>query len=206
MNFKQPVLIALIAGCSLAAQTPAGEKVAFDVASVKPNRSTEMRGAGFRFLPGGRLRITNLPLYAIIAIAYNLPFLQSARLSGGPSWTRSEKYDIEATAAPDAIAPGTSVKARTDKTRLMLQALLADRFKLAIHQDMKELPAYVVAVSKNGPKLHAAKMQESDCPEVVAEGELPCHVINGGMGRGSMRKQSQSPTSPYLSRTGPIGP
>jgi uncharacterized protein (TIGR03435 family) len=164
------------------AQAPAPSP-AFEAASVKPNKSTDMHGAGFRFLPGGRFRATNLPLYAIIALAYDMPF-QSVRLSGGPAWTRSERYDIEATAASDANPPGTSAKARNDKTRLMLQALLADRFKLSVRHETKELPAYVVVVGKNGPRLHPAKMEENDCPDAVADGKLPCHVINGGMGRG----------------------
>jgi len=166
------------------AQSYATTPLAFEAASVKQNKSTEMRGMGWRFLPGGKFRATNLPLYAIIAIAYDVA-PQSARLSGGPAWARSEKYDIEATPGTSAIPPGLSAKAREDRARVMLQALLADRFKLNVRRETKQLPAYVVVPAKNGPKLKTANIQENDCPEAPpADGGLPCHVINGGMGRG----------------------
>jgi uncharacterized protein (TIGR03435 family) len=153
----------------------------FEAASVKPNKS-EAR-PGIQFLPGGRFTSTNMPLQILIASAYNLPF-QSIRLSGGPDWIRSERYDIEATAGPGAVPTGLSSKAREDKTRLMLQALLADRFKLAVRREAKELPVYVVVVGKNGPKLQRSKIEEKDCPEGPATFGVSCHNIQGGMGRG----------------------
>jgi uncharacterized protein (TIGR03435 family) len=162
--------------------------LAFEAASVKPNKSTEMRGMGLRFLPGGRFTATNLPLYAIIAIAYDIAPL-SLRLSGGPEWIRSEKYDIEATAGSDNNPSVMSAKARQDMTRLRLQDLLADRFKLTVRRETRQLPAYVVVVAKKGPKLQKAKVEENDCREgPLPDGDLLCHVINGGMGRGMHAK------------------
>jgi uncharacterized protein (TIGR03435 family) len=78
--------------------------------------------------------------------------------------------------------------------RLMVQALLADRFKLAIHRESKEMPVYELVVQKGGPKLQPADIQEKDCPEVStiqpsapsATTPMPvlCHTFNGGQGRG----------------------
>jgi uncharacterized protein (TIGR03435 family) len=119
----------------------------------------------------------------IIAAAYDVPF-QSMRLSGGPRWSYSEKYDIEATPPAGAIPAGTSIKERDDKARLMLQNLLADRFKLAMRRETRELPAYVVVVAKNGPKLQKAGIDEKGCTEAHVGNGPPCHMINGGMGRG----------------------
>lgn len=175
--------LALLAAFGLFGQ-PATITLTFEAASVKPNKSTEMRGMGLRFLPGGRFTATNLPLYAIIAIAYDIA-PQSVRLSGGPDWIRSEKYDIEATAGSDNNPSVMSAKARQDMTRLRLQALLADRFKLTVRHETKQLPAYVVVVANKGPKLQKAKIEENDCLEgPLPDGGPPCHVINGGMGRG----------------------
>jgi bla regulator protein blaR1 len=177
-----PIAIGILNAPPVRAQSDTSTRLAFEVASVRLNRSSDFRGAGVDFLPGGRFKATNLPLDWVIAEAYNVP-PWSVRLSGGPDWIGSERYDIEATAAPGAIPEGLSVKAREDKMRLMLRTLLADRFKLVIRSGSKELPVYVVVVAKNGSKLQRAKIEEKDCP-VGSTSELRCHVINGGMGRG----------------------
>jgi len=177
-----PIAIGILNAPPVRAQSDTSTHLSFEVASVKLNKSSEFRNWGFDYLPGGRFKATNLSLDWVIGEAYHVsPW--SARLSGGPDWIRSERYDIEATAAPGAIPQGLSVKAREDKMKLMLRALLADRFKLVIRDESKELPIYVVVVAKNGPKLQRAKIEEKDCPE-GSSSELRCHVINGGMGRG----------------------
>jgi hypothetical protein len=90
-----PILLGLLNAPEVSAQAQR-EHIAFEVASVKPNNSSEFRNAQFQFLPGGKLLIKNVPLLMIVADAYNIP-LQSPRLTGGPDWERaaSEKYDIE---------------------------------------------------------------------------------------------------------------
>lgn len=112
--------------------------------------------------------------------AYDLPFFQSPRLTGGPEWEHAagERYDIEAVAPVGAVPPGLPQKAREDKMRSMLQSLLEERFKLKMRREPKEQPVYAIVVAKNGPKLQKAKMQEKDCSEAA------CHSITGGMGRG----------------------
>jgi bla regulator protein BlaR1 len=177
-----PVVIGILNAPEVRAQSDTATHLAFEVTSVRLNRSADLRGWGFDFLPGGRFKATNLSLDWIIAEAYHVP-PWSARLSGGPDWIGSERYDIEATAAPGAISQGLSMKAREEKMRLMLQTLLADRFKLVMRRESKQLPVYVVVVAKNGPKIQRAKIEEKDCPE-GSTSELRCHVINGGMGRG----------------------
>ena len=157
---------------------------AFEVTSVKPHKADSGRGSLPQFLPGGRFVSTGVPLKFVIAVAYNVGF-QSVRLSGGPGWIGSAEgvYDIEATAGPGVIPAGLPSKARSEKMRLMLQALLADRFKLKIRTETKELPVYAVTVAKNGPKLEKAKIEEKDCPE-PGTGGVACHSLMGGRGRG----------------------
>lgn len=169
---------------SLQAQPPPTTPATFEVASVKKHQAGDRRGGWPEFLPGGKFVSTGAPLYILIAIAYDLPF-QSDRLTGGPGWIRSEEgvYDIEAKAEDGAIPAGLSARARQEKMKLMLQGLLADRFKLAMHHETKELPVYALVVAKDGPKLHMSTVEEKDCPEVPTR-EVSCHQLGGGQGRG----------------------
>lgn len=181
-----PILIGIGNAPQVRAQSQAEKHLAFEVASVKLNKSEDPRSFGqMKSEPGGRLTVRGTPLYLIIADAYDVSF-QSPRLSGGPDWIRSERYDIVATAEKGAIPVDLPAKEQAARTRLMLQALLAERFKLTIHRESKELPVYSLTVGKNGPKLQKSKTEEKDCADpndTEAKGP-PCHRLGGGMGRG----------------------
>jgi len=97
--------------------------------------------------PGGRFEAVNVTVKAMITMAYRIRDFQ---LSGGPGWLDSAAYDITAKAEGD-LGP--------DKTRLAMRALLADRFKLTLHSEQKELPLYALVVGKNGPKIQEAKRE-----------------------------------------------
>jgi uncharacterized protein (TIGR03435 family) len=174
------MVLGILGAPHLRAQSP---PLAFEVASVKPNTSADLRGMGMRSSPGGRFVVTGIPLHFIIATAYHLPF-QSDRLSGGPDWIRSERFDIEAKAPEGAFPAGATSEVRGQKMRLMLQTLLADRFKLTIRRETKELPVYALVVAKNGPKLKAAAIEEKHCPEGSVDMAVSCHTFLGGQGRG----------------------
>jgi uncharacterized protein (TIGR03435 family) len=94
----------------------------------------------------------------MISTAYGY-VTQRFRISGGPAWLATERFDIEAkmdAATADAVAklnPGQRVLAQ----QKMLQAVLADRFKLTVHRETRELLVYNLIVAKNGAKLQAAK-------------------------------------------------
>jgi uncharacterized protein (TIGR03435 family) len=119
---------------------PAGPR-AFEVASVK--RTTPPLSGGINSstrLDPGRLTCTNVSLKKLIYESYGVKDYQVA----GPDWLGTEIYDIAAT-----LPPGTT----GDEVLLMIQTLLAERFKLAIHRDSKELPVYALVVGKGGSKL-----------------------------------------------------
>jgi len=161
---------------NLQSQPPGAQT--FSAASIRLSKSADARGRGFKFLPGGKVSATNIPIYRVIAEAWNLAILnESARLSGGPDWLRSDGYDIEAT-------PELGVVASRDQARLMLQHLLADRFRLTIRPQTKDLPFYAVTVPKSGPKLQKANIDPKDCLEGAPVNGITCHQIGGGMGRG----------------------
>lgn len=173
-----------IATMYVASGQPAGRPT-FEVASIKPHASEDMRTLSPpQFLPGGRFTSRGVPLKILISVAWNVGFM-SMRLTGGPQWimSREGNYDIEAKAPEGAIPPGLPGYAREEKMKLMLRALLEDRFKLKIRTETKELPIYAAVVGKGGSKLEMAGMEEKDCPENAAYG-VACHTIMGGRGRG----------------------
>src|SRR5215831_19703069 len=99
-----PVAIGLFHAHSTHAQVQPPGSLSFEVASVKPNKSGDMRSPSM-ILPGGRFTATNNTVRALILNAYGIsasPYL----LEGGPAWIDSERYDVEAKAAADAIPAG----------------------------------------------------------------------------------------------------
>jgi uncharacterized protein (TIGR03435 family) len=116
---------------------------AFEVASVKPNKSGD---GAWRFgTSHADITATNVPLQVLITNAYGV---RDHQISGGPSWLNSERYDVVAKQSGDDRSP--------TKTKQMLQTLLADRFQLRLRRETKELPIYALVIGKIGPKLHEA--------------------------------------------------
>jgi uncharacterized protein (TIGR03435 family) len=152
-----PVVFGLINASQICAQsTPATRAPlpSFEVASIKPNRSADMR-IGIRFMPG-RFTTTGATVKQLITLAYDVRDFQ---VSGGPSWISTDKYDIDAK-EPDALADELAKLTpdqRHEKMELLIQSLLADRFQLKVSHGTKELPVYALVVAKNGPKIQEAK-------------------------------------------------
>jgi uncharacterized protein (TIGR03435 family) len=134
----------LAMGVAISALTTA--QLQFEVASIKPNHSGGNR-MGISMEPGGRFVATNVALKTLITMAYDL---KDNQVSGLPGWADSDRFDI--TAKPES---GTRVKDGDE--RVMIQALLADRFKLNFHKETRELPIYALVVAKNGLKMQASK-------------------------------------------------
>lgn len=168
-------LIAIATACLALGQSTANPAnspapLAFEVASVKQNTSGATRTSS-AILQGGRFTATNNTVRALILNAYGI-WLSPSLLSGGPGWIDSDAWDIDARAEANAIPSNVAGKPLWDKTRLMLRTLLADRFKLSMHQDTKEMSIYELVVAKNGPKLKSVK---PDC----AAGINACHGFSG---------------------------
>jgi uncharacterized protein (TIGR03435 family) len=133
---------------------------AFEVATIKRNASAQDAATGRRgvaYKPGGRIIATNAPLRLLIQFAYaahDSPYqghsnpLGASQVIGGPAWIDSAGYDIEG-----------KPESNTDQKHawLMLQTLLADRFRLTLHRETRELPVYNLTAKKSGLKLSPAK-------------------------------------------------
>ncbi len=126
----------------------------YEVASIKPNKSgTNM--VRLMFTPDG-LSATNGTLQMLINAAYGV---EPNQVSGAPSWVNTDRYDLEA--KMDSSTIDDLRKLNEDDRRVarqhMLQALLAERFKLTLHRETKELSVYELVVAKDGPKFKEAK-------------------------------------------------
>lgn len=153
-------------GPGLAAQ-PGG--ATFAAASIRRNTSADTGSAVGR-RPGGRLEAQNAPLRELILFAYPI---QDTQLVGGPTWVETDRWNISAVldevraAAPDA----------REQTTIALRALLADRFRLVLRPEVREMSVYALVRARDGgapgPSLRASTV---DCPAVQASmsrGEIP---------------------------------
>ena len=147
-------------------QTPAfGQTTTpkFDVASIKPSQPGRPYDV-IEILKGGTFRGTHVTAHTMIRFAYDV---FSYQINAGPGWLESDTYDVMA--KPDGDVNREQVK-------LMVRALLADRFKLAFHRDPKEVTGYEIVVAKKGPKLHAADPDSRARKEI---GRRPKSYVDG---------------------------
>ena len=158
-------LCSVVAVHVIAQPTP---QPAFDVASVKPSdrgkpanqaNSNFPLGPGDAYTPnGGYFTATNFPLLTYIAFAYKLVGNQLQTLAAQvPAWVLEERFDIQARVKGN---PGK------DQMRLMMRSLLADRFKLAMHEETRPVSVAALVLAKEGklgPQIqpHPA---DSPCP------------------------------------------
>jgi len=179
-SLRAALAMALFAGAA-GAQT-------FDVASVKPNKSANPSHSNFPMGPGdvyvpngGLFSATNFPLATYIFFAYKIQGNQAQYLMPQlPVWAMTERFDIQ------ARAEGNPSK---DQMRLMMRSLLADRFQLATHHEIREVPVLTWILSKpgrTGPQLQPHP-KGSDCPTEAASAALasaetpsPSQTVAGG--------------------------
>jgi len=142
----------MFTGCLVYAQ-PVDKTLTFDAASVKPATPPTPDGRGMIMMQGpsggpgtkdpGRIRYPNVSMKNLLMTAYDVKNFQIV----GPAWLDTERFDIDATMPPDTTK---------ERFHAMLQNLLAERFKLVVHRDTKELPMYSLTVAKGGPKMQVS--------------------------------------------------
>jgi bla regulator protein BlaR1 len=202
------------------AQAPPGESPAprptFEVASVKLNKSDGPMGVR-RFdlgQPGGYVTMTNCTLRILIANAYlsTVGLDVRYRISGVPSWIESESFDIAARADGNPTL---------EQKKLMLQSLLADRFKLTMHHETRQLAVYALVLANAGnagPRLIPHR-DDTKCFDSSGSAQPPCDfgLYVNRSGGDSVVKQQNLPLErfaglltvfvgrPVLDRTGLSG-
>ncbi len=139
----------VLTGCLLHGQA-VDRTMKFDVASVKPAALPGADGRGrVMFAPPsggpgtndpGRIHYPFMSLKALLMSAYDVKDFQIS----GPAWLDTERFDITATMPPETTK---------EQLRIMLQNLLAERFKMKSHRETRELPMYSLTVARGGPKM-----------------------------------------------------
>jgi uncharacterized protein (TIGR03435 family) len=136
------VFAAFVAHGPVLTQTPA--PLAFDVTSVKRNQSITAPSVGLQIRPE-QLEAIWYPVQALVIQAYDV---SAARIVGLPDWTRTERYDVRAK---------TSRPSTRQEVLSMLQTLLAERFALKIHREVRDMDVYALVLARPdggpGPKL-----------------------------------------------------
>lgn len=150
-NFGRRQFLTLAAG-SLILRGQKSPSKEFEVASIKPSapQPAGQMDMGMS-IDKNIFRATGMTLKFLIEQAYDVRDFQ---VTGGPSWINSEQYDVNAKIEGEATP---------EQMRPMMQALLADRCKLQVHKDKKEMACYALMIGKSGSKLKT--------PEVDAEGK-----------------------------------
>lgn len=185
--------LVLAAGAALG-QAP-GPGPAFEVASVKPaaplDRSQMRSGqmhVGMK-VDAARVDIGSMSLADLIRVAYRVKAYQVS----GPDWMASERFDVLA-----KLPEGAS----REQVPEMLQALLAERFKLTVHLEGKEHAVYALVVGKNGPKLKESA-PDADAPAGVGSAALDVSV--SGRGENTQVSISGGPIGTAHMSMGPNG-
>jgi uncharacterized protein (TIGR03435 family) len=174
------VAIFAITACSFlrsqAASQPevaASPAPAYEIVSIKPDKSGSPAETMHR-LPDG-FRWTNFPVITWVRSAFDV--VMDSQIVGLPDWADSEPYDIEARASADAAEAWKKLsdKERWKVEQLMMQSMLADRCKLKVHRETREMPVYDLVISKGGLKMKEASAGES-MSEGTSNGKITAHA------------------------------
>jgi uncharacterized protein (TIGR03435 family) len=162
----------------------------FDVASIKPaappdasGRMRIMMGGGPGTDDPGRITYSGVPLKMILTLAFNVKAYQIT----GPDWLDSERFDVTA-----KVPPGTT----KEQARVMMQNLLADRFKLTIHHETKEMAAFILSAGKNGAKLKASEPEPAKDPDAESPRPAPGPMGKLPMGKDGFPEFPKTPGRP----------
>jgi uncharacterized protein (TIGR03435 family) len=176
------VLVILAAGSTFAQDQSVSPEPAFEVASVKANPNDDAP-EGIALQPDGSARFTGFRVRTLITIAYRSEGIQRFdQLVGGPSWIAVDRFDIVAKAGADS-----SAQSGTTRLPAMLRSLLRDRFRLRIHSETRNMPAYGLVLARRdgrlGPNLHESTIEcQSSTGPASGDPERWCGIrATGGL-------------------------
>jgi uncharacterized protein (TIGR03435 family) len=169
---KKTTLAGLLAGWLATTAAAFAQQPKFEMADVHISPTSHFGAQNFGgVLREGKYVNRDITMLGLIAAAYGV---SEDAISGGPGWIGSDLFDIIA-----KVPDGTTLA----KANLMLQSLLADRFKLVIDTGTHPVPRYVLSVGKGGSKLKAASGSgNANCQPIggpggpPAPGELPPNI------------------------------
>ncbi|HTX38038.1 MAG TPA: TIGR03435 family protein [Bryobacteraceae bacterium] len=161
---RSPVSLALTAVAAMpmtsmhAQQSNDGQTTSalvYEVASVKPSNPQNARSVIMVRRDDSRLTVTGITLKFLIQFAYGHEQALAADLVvGGPPWYDTARYDIEAKPAGHRIPS-------KEEHRQMLRALLADRFRVSVHTESRQMALFALVADKNGPKMKPHQAEDA---------------------------------------------
>jgi uncharacterized protein (TIGR03435 family) len=172
---------------------PADANPVFEVATIKPSKPGEP--GKVLTIQGRDLVTVNMSMNDLISFAYGV---QVRQITGGPSWLETDFFDINAKPEGDGLP-------NRKQLEVMIQKLLADRFKLAFHRDKKEMTAFVIVVGKNGSKLTKSAGDPNGLPGLGFRGLGAMAARNANMSDFAGLMQSMVLDRPVVDQTGLAG-
>jgi uncharacterized protein (TIGR03435 family) len=178
----------------------AGPNPSFEVASIKPNVSG-LGGSGQGTRPGGAFIATNVSLLRLVQFAYDA---FDSQVVGGPDWIRNDRFDVTAKAP---------AYARPDQVRLMMRALLEDRFHLRLRTEKRDMPMFELLLARSdgrvGPNLHdcsnkgdQAGLSSSEKPFTAPRGGSVAAGDCSSLATGVVRLIASRMQAPVIDKTG----
>ena len=172
-------VLAVVVAASPASRAQAPAAVpsrGFEVASIKPSNPipASVQASLPLIVPAyGRLQARNMTLRLLIVAAYQK---QSFQVIGGPGWLDTTKFDVDARAGDS--------KTSTTGLLEMLQGVLADRFKLRVHAETRQVPVYALMLARSGGRLGPQlKPSTANCPGYREQQQKMLEAIaTGGIG------------------------
>jgi bla regulator protein BlaR1 len=179
-----PFFLGLFCAPQIRAQAQSAEtsqlSIAWESVLVRENKTGEpmagvkVQGRPMRailFKPE-RFLATNVSLSKLIQLAYGV---QETQIEGVPEWATSANFDIEArlsSANADQLKKLSPEQSLRERDRL-LRGLLADSFKLSLHTESRNLPAYTLVVAQGGSKLKVARPGDTYADGLLGLGDKP---------------------------------
>jgi uncharacterized protein (TIGR03435 family) len=162
------VAVAVLGGAAttrVGGQGTGDQSPSFEVASVKHNKA-DSPGIRLSFQPGGRFVAENVTLQFLIAAAYGDPRpLADFQIVGGPKWITADRFNVVAKAEGD---PQPGPDGPPAIMFLMLRSLLAERFKVRVHDETREMPTYSLVKNRNDGKMgEHLKPSATDCAALM---------------------------------------
>ena len=159
-----PIAYGLFTVTPSRAESSVGSIPKFTSVTIKPHPASNnglimtkmmMKVVGVKADDNAGFMATNVSLHTLIQNAYRI---QETQLTGEPEWMKTDRYDINATLDPSAVEQmrGLNEKQREIIGQQMLQQLLADYFKVTLHQESRDLPIYELVAAEGGVKLQKA--------------------------------------------------
>jgi len=176
-----PIAYGLFTVTPSRAESSVGSIPKFTSVTIKPHPASNnglimtkmmMKVVGVKADDNAGFMATNVSLHTLVQNAYRI---QETQLTGEPEWMKTDRYDINATLDPSAVEQmrGLNEKQREIIGQQMLQQLLADYFKVTLHQESRDLPIYELVAAEGGVKLQKASdigMTRMNVGEIIAKG------------------------------------